>query len=311
MKFKQNSVTSTFKRSFQRLFQHYGRTDKFVQFSGQEASDRIKELLSKEKPAMVCRFGSNELQCVVSYLHESKFLKNAQWYEHYHWNDILYNMSSFAGFFPAERSLLYQFSELMLEDMKLIDILGTWRKEEFYIQDRIARSISIRLKDIEPYHSSKPWTTVLEGKKVLVIHPFVHTIRSQYQKRPLLFENGAMLPAFDLITIQAVQSIAGTKTEFETWFDALDHMKKQIDAIDFDIALIGCGAYGFPLAAHVKRIGKKAVHVGGALQLMFGIMGKRWESNENILKLKNEHWVYPSRQESPDNKDIVEGGCYW
>ena len=40
---------------------------------------------------------------------------------------------------------------------------------------------------------------------------------------------------------------------------------------NFDIALIGCGAYGFPLAAFVKGIGKKAVHIGGPLQLFFGI----------------------------------------
>jgi len=195
--------------------------------------------------------------------------------------------------------------------MKLIDILGTWRKEEYYVRDRIRKAVKIRLKDIEPYRHPRPWTTVLEGKKVLVVHPFADTIMSQYQRRSLLFENKDVLPAFDLVTIQAVQSIAGTKTEFETWFDALDHMKNQIDATNFDIALIGCGAYGFPLAAHVKRIGKKAVHVGGALQLMFGIMGKRWESNEDIVRLKNEYWVYPSLQESPKNKDIVEGGCYW
>ena len=27
---------------------------------------------------------------------------------------------------------------------------------------------------------------------------------------------------------------------------------------------LGCGAYGFPLAAHVKRMGKKAIHMGGS-----------------------------------------------
>lgn len=48
-------------------------------------------------------------------------------------------------------------------------------------------------------------------------------------------------------------------------------MKDEIDKRDYDIALIGCGAYGFPLAAHIKRSGKKAVHLGGALQLLFGI----------------------------------------
>jgi hypothetical protein len=45
--------------------------------------------------------------------------------------------------------------------------------------------------------------------------------------------------------------------------------------IDFDIAIIGCGAYSFPLAANVKRIGKNSVHLGGASQLLFGFSWKK------------------------------------
>ena len=73
------------------------------------------------------------------------------------------------------------------------------------------------------------------------------------------------MPDFDLITIKAVQSLGGGE-QFQSWFDALDWMKAEIDKHDYDICLIGCGAYGFPLAAHVKRLGKKAFHLGGALQ---------------------------------------------
>jgi hypothetical protein len=38
---------------------------------------------------------------------------------------------------------------------------------------------------------------------------------------------------------------------------------KDIDCLEFDVALIGAGAYGLPLAACVKRLGKKAIHMGG------------------------------------------------
>ena len=107
----------------------------------------------------------------------------------------------------------------------------------------------------------------------------------QYKKRTLLFKTNR-LPSFDLKTVKAVQSIAGNKTAFKDWFDALDYMKSQIDSIDYDVCLIGAGAYGFPLAAHVKRSGKKAIHIGGSLQLLFGIRGKRWEKDdyhENLI----------------------------
>lgn len=68
-------------------------------------------------------------------------------------------------------------------------------------------------------------------------------------------------------------------------------------------------------SAHVKRMGKKAVHMGGSLQLLFGIKGKHWENPDynpvyNYAQLVNEHWVYPAEEEKPKNALSVEGGCY-
>lgn len=88
-------------------------------------------------------------------------------------------------------------------------------------------------------------------------------------------------------------------------------MIAEINKCDFDVALIGCGAYGLPLAAHVKRIGKKAVHMGGILQFLFGIKSIRYEENPTICKYINEHFVYPNESERPQNANLVEGGCYW
>ncbi|MGG6498696.1 UNVERIFIED_CONTAM: hypothetical protein NY603_37795, partial [Bacteroidetes bacterium 56_B9] len=79
-----------------------------------------------------------------------------------------------------------------------------------------------------------------------------------------------ILPAFDLQTIKAVQTIGNyIDSRFNTWFDALEFMKNEIDKREYDICLLGCGAYGLPLAAHIKRTGKKAIHMGGSLQLLF------------------------------------------
>jgi hypothetical protein len=90
-------------------------------------------------------------------------------------------------------------------------------------------------------------------------------------------------------------------------------MKSEIDKTEYDICIIGCGAYGLPLAAHVKRMGKKSIHLGGVTQLLFGIKGKRWE--EYIvwpyMNLFNEHWIRPGERSSVKNGNSVEGGCYW
>ena len=167
------------------------------------------------------------------------------------------------------------------------------------------------LGDLEPYDYSHPWSKSLGGKKVLVIHPFAESIKSQYGIKDKLWQNPDVLPSFEIKTIKAVVSLAGEKVPYSDWFEALDSMKAQMDCMDYDIAIIGCGAYGFHLAAHAKRMGKKAVHLGGATQILFGIKGKRWDELPEVSKFYNDYWVYPSPDETPQNKGRVEGGCYW
>jgi hypothetical protein len=200
----------------------------------------------------------------------------------------------------------------MLQDLSQIDILGSWLKQESYFDQGLVSAKRVVLEDIEPFFSDRPWTRALEGKKVLVVHPFSETILSQYKNRTLIFRDG-LLPEFDLKVIKAVQTVAGEKANFSDWFEALESMKSQIDAIDYDICIIGCGAYGLPLAAHVKRAGKKSIHMAGATQMLFGIKGKRWEQFLvwPYTNLFNDYWVRPGESERPKNASVVEGACYW
>lgn len=288
--------------------------------SHQEASDLIKQKLLGNEPAMICRFGSVELNCVLNYYfikQKASFFQKSLNYIKGHstpfwWDEeTIASMCNNAGFFPSSSELLAKFAELMLKDMQQADILGSWLKEEKLLSSYLKNTTKVRLPDLEPYYHINPWTEALTGKKVLVVHPYTESIKEQYLKKEKLFNDRRLLPDFELKTIKAVQSIANNKTDFKTWFDAYEHMCKQISDTDFDIAIIGCGAYGFPLAAHVKRLGKKAVHLGGSTQILFGVKGKRWEDHEFISKFINEHWVRPSKDEIPANHTKVEDGCYW
>lgn len=133
---------------------------------------------------------------------------------------------------------------------------------------------------------------------------------TQYQNREKPFENKKILPDFELITHMSVQSLGG-HPNFKSWFEALESMVNEISKIDFDIAIIGAGAYGLPLAAMIKGMGKKAIHLGGATQMLFGVYGKRWESKKEFQELINPHWVKPSKNETPSSAKNVENACYW
>jgi hypothetical protein len=41
---------------------------------------------------------------------------------------------------------------------------------------------------------------------------------------------------------------------------------------------------GLPLAAAIKAMGRPALHLGGALQLLFGIRGRRWEGHAPLCR---------------------------
>ncbi|WP_294611714.1 hypothetical protein [uncultured Bacteroides sp.] len=286
-------------------------------------ADQIRKRLLSPEPCMLSRFGAVEIGCVVNYLgvyrQKRKIIKYIKgeafpwWWE----EDTMYPMRNNAGFFSATPELLKRFSEMMIEDMPLIDILASWRFEEEYFSKELQHTYKIDFEPYNPFWSDVPWTTALESKKVLVVHPFAETIQKQYLRKELIHKDPRVLPTFDLQTIKAIQTIGNqSDSRFETWFDALEFMKSEIDKRDYDVCLLGCGAYGMPLAAHVKRSGKKAVHIGGSLQLLFGIRGARWENSNynatyNYSKLMNEYWVKPSETETPQKARQVEEGCYW
>lgn len=281
----------------------------------------IRTVLDAPGPGMIARFGSTELLCLANYL--SVKSGRRQWLEYirgriepWWWHEgIIEQMQRWSGFFPPDRALVERFCEEMLEDIPLVDVLGSWVPHERLVEDRMTHAKKVHLELLNPYFSREPWTASLRGKRVVVIHPFAETIEAQYKRRELLFTDD-LLPSFELRTIKAVQSLGGEPTGFADWFEALASMRDQMDRIDYDIALIGCGAYGFPLAAHAKRSGRKGFHLGGSLQLLFGIRGKRWENPDynpkyNFARLMNEHWVKPAEAEKPKTADKVEGACYW
>ena len=286
-----------------------------------KASEKIYSLLNSNEPCMIARFGATESNVLKNYIgvksnHRSilNFIrgKSAPWW----WNkNILRNFKVWSGFFPIDTLLVEKYCKLVLSDVPEVNILGTWKADENLCEDELQNTVKIDFEYLEPFFANNPWTKALEGKKVLVIHPFQNSIESQYKKHKLLFKNN-LLPKFELKTIKAVQTVANEKSEFENWFEALDFMKNQMNKIDYDIALIGCGAYGFNLAAHAKRMGKKGFHLGGVLQMLFGIIGKRWESpnqfNGLYLKLFNEHWARPVKEERPKQAHLIENNVsYW
>ena len=209
----------------------------------QSSNDKIYQLLSLGEPCMIARFGTTEINCINNYLmvNSSKsFVRKCYEYivDNTHtpwWNTKhFHTMSIFSGIFPEGQDIAERFSERYLNDIPEIDILACHQYYEKFmpLRDNVER---VQLEMLYPFFVECPWTRILKGKKVLVIHPFEESIKQQYARRKLLFENPNVLPEFDLITMKAVQTVAGNKSEFKDWFEALSYMEKKIEEIDFDM----------------------------------------------------------------------------
>jgi hypothetical protein len=296
---------------------HYGH--RYI-YTGEPGNQVILKTLRQGKPCFITRFGGTELRTVVYFT------------EHIQEDYVSYpdtvkrDMKAMTGFFSPTDMLLTRFACEMINMVQEIDVLGIFHYHmpiERELMDRHAPHASlITLGCIGDYVglSKDPWTSYLKGKRVLVIHPFAKTIRQQYEKRKLLFQDERHLPEFQLDVMEPVQGLGDARgtEKYADWFDALETMYREIDKRAFDIALIGAGSFGMFLGHYIKKSGRQAVHIGGATQLLFGIKGKRWEETYDpafSLALFNEHWVRPSEEETPQELaefEKLEGiAAYW
>jgi len=308
-------------------------TDRFFHkevFSSKDSSAKISELIMGGAPFMIAKFGESELEVLRNYFalkrkaDKNKFslvFDYLTYGDRYEWTG-LNTIVKDSGFFPANENMLPDFAQLYIDSIKKIDLLATtygmegWynSKGEDYILKLIGHFPElITTSALDPFlFLDYSWTKQLAGKKVLIIHPFEHSIREGYNSRNQQFPT-PLLPDFELKIIKSVQSIAFQRTKFANWFKALASMQEKINNTEFDIALLGCGAYGLPLAAHIKSIGKQAIHIGGSVQIYFGIIGNRWTMHPTVKNYINEFWIKPDSSEIPEKHRIIGDGnsAYW
>lgn len=267
-------------------------------------NDRVMRALQEGKPFLFGRCGATEMRTVAEYYKNGGTAFG---------ETIRAEVRNLSGVFPNDDETLRAFCECYIHAAHAADLLALWDVgAERRVVQGCRNTAFTRLRALEPYYHTTPWSAALAGKRVLVVHPFKASIEAQYQKREQLFPGTDILPQFASLTVvPAVQGLAGQKTGYPNWFAALDAMQAQMDAVEYDVALIGAGAYGLPLAAHARGTGHIAIQMGGATQILFGIRGKRWDAHPVISKLYNDAWTRPLPEEQPQNKEVVEGGSYW
>jgi hypothetical protein len=292
-----------------RFFEWLQYTD--PRLNGHEHGNRvIREALASGNPQAMGKLGTSELFAFHKYLANrgrtdavDRTTKQRQ---------IMY---IHAGLFPADYDTFERYAQLLLENVlpEMTVICPWYNLGEARIIKRYCRNaVRVSSSSLQAcYRSQVPWTSVLAGRKVLVALPFERTVRQQYERRKLLWPSHPdILPDFELDTLRVPPHPNMVRPAYRNWVEALDAMRLEMDRRHFDVLLVGAGAYSLPLVVHAKCLGRQGVHLGGATQFLFGIMGRRWEGTTEG-GFYNEHWSRPLPEETPANVAEVEGGCYW
>ena len=277
------------------------------------SNDKIIQLLNESNKFIISRLGIGA-ETYISYTYSSINKINFNYLKALDNNAGIYNINKN---FTA-------YCDKYIECIKNSEALATFPtsivNEQKYFINKF-NLCSIHSRSLEPFYCClddiKPWTHYLLGKKVLIINPFTESMKKQLAAGFQIFKDPnkkLFLDNQEFVFYKSFQTAAGNHIH-SSWLESYEIMCKDIKELDFDIALLGCGGYGLPLCNYIKsELNKSAIYIGGGLQLLFGVMGKRWENNEMFKKIIRENsckFIRPSGDEIIQNANRIEGSCYW
>jgi hypothetical protein len=179
-----------------------------------------------------------------------------------------------------------------------------------WIAKRTPTTPKINALSLEPYYGKDSWMPSLKGKRILIVHPFAATFQKQVSKLNLLFPNRSWFEDCTFQFVKPPMTMAGNHGN-KDWQEHLNDFLPQIH-LEFDVALVAAGGYGMLISDYIfTTLHKSVMYIGGALQIFFGVIGKRWFDNQAIVSLVNDDWVRPAQEERPPHYIKVEKGCYW
>ena len=278
--------------------------------------DYIRRQLEAGQPFLVGRPGGTESEGLYFFLRHrlgTRKIKRkpySEWFRKY--------AKIYSGISHHGDTDLDQFNKIYLQSILASDLLafGKFAPGSLGLT-RTARDTGSQIchfESLEPWRSLllgiEPWTLGLADKKVLIVHPFTGSIDSQLRRRTEITGVRDFLPSFSFEVVSPPITFAGEATQ-KTWFQHHRDFVEKTSAKNFDVAIIGAGAYGLPLAAALRASGRQAIHLGGITQLLFGISGSRWETRPEFQGIVDSTWVRPRPEEKPDGHQLVEKSAYW
>ena len=278
----------------------------------------IIEKQAKNEPFLIGRLSGNETNFCGSFLNKLSLP-----------NGLQQNMLYGAGIAFQSHEDVVKYVECYNNATIHSNLLGVWDGGMYYqaktyydYLDKTHPNIKkICAHAIEPFyymdHPEYKFNTIFKNKKVLIITSHKETTINQlttknYEK---VFSESLFDETTEFHVYKPPQQNAGNHDN-NSWYFHYEKMKNELREVkkefEFDIALVSCGGFGMPISDFIyTELKTSSIYVGGALQLFFGITGRRWAGSQNITKRINSYWTSVLDSDKPKNTELCEGGCYW
>lgn len=215
-----------------------------------------------------------------------------------------------AGFYGDEDSFV-RYNSLTKSALFQSDLNIAWNSKDqlnYYQSELLPFFRTDTLKILEPFQHNNPWLNRFKGK-VCVVSSFTGSMETQLEFLDKIHPH-LLLSDINWSFVKSVQT-NGTNIPKEGYFTNLEIMLDAIVKEKPDLVLLSCGSYSVPLSGILKTYSISSIVVGGSLQLLFGIIGSRWEQRSDYKDFFNEFWIRPNASERPMGSELIEGACYW
>jgi hypothetical protein len=230
-----------------------------------------------------------------------------------------------SGIFPTDLEFLRAFNRTYVDAVRQLDCVGVIGDRpdleegvirHYGLSNRLTPYVNQEPDRSTPARDAECYLPSFRDRKLLIVCPFAGIL--QQRATADLFEKVWAKTGkrwFAPASVDALEFPYGfdrdTHNRFGTVLNLHDHIAGELARRDFDVALIAAGGLGIPLAATVKRLGKVGISLGGHLQILFGVLGKRWRDREDWRDAYfTDAWIDMPAHYRP-RVMVVDDGAYW
>lgn len=301
--------------------------EKMHNYMCEHIHNHFLKLLLDDQNFFIARIGGSDYECVRNYFFDPKSKRYLE--------RMINLVREFNGYFDFESSNTYgkrknfeKYCSVLMDCYKnathftvgAIETINFYASKNNNVKDKyfakeigknkvfmeyyFIESVYPFLKCFKEYINKSP-----KRQKILIISPFSESIKFQYTRKDKIIQNYEY-PDFDLLTYTTPITYnndddASNSEKYmlktKTWLEQCELMASEISKIDFDLALLSCASYAMYLGNHINMtMKKKAIYIGGTLNVLFNIYGGRYQSYAHTI-VNMEYQIIALEKSSIEN----------